>query len=324
MSKDVTFESEKLAKREWRRKWIIPAAITLGIVLIVLAVILILSTGKKKYTSPEGLTFPYTWTENKDTITLEIDHTALPEYVWNSVQTDQADENAILTVAKDARQSENSTSFTLKAMNPGRMSLDFVLQDAEGAVIASELNLLVEVVQEEEKLTAVVLGTVPEEKTEPISVGEDTMFPYKIYMENRSLVIEVTDVRVGQYLDYLESLPLDDENDSHIVEVDESGNAIRDEESNPYEDLQRNMLNDWECICSDETLMTSEGILYNDEVIRAYVSPLAPGSCEILFRSAYAAQEVYVSCTVEEDGSVTILSHQIRALQVEPSESGAQ
>ena len=189
--KNVTFESERVLKKEKLKRILIPIACLAGAVLIVFLVAWIISKlGSKKYESNQDLQFTYTWVEEGNgNIRLTIDRVGAADYEWV-----YAGEETPIVIVEKPRQSREKTEFTIKPSVVGRVELIFYLEHKTEKKHLCELAVLAEVSETEGSLKLTFLSSDSKVKTAPTSGGEEIGFPYEIYMnDNDNLIVSIQD-----------------------------------------------------------------------------------------------------------------------------------
>ena len=125
MAKDIIFDSERYEKRETVKRYLIPAAVLVGLIVVaVVAALLLRGSRSKPVTGGEDTPYPYTWAAGKNgSVILAVDRTAAPGYLWlPAAETRQLD----ISVTQDAQQGK--TQFILTPQEAGRCVLEFRLQ----------------------------------------------------------------------------------------------------------------------------------------------------------------------------------------------------
>lgn len=284
MAKDIIFDSERLERQQNRKRYLIPAAVLAGLVVLVVAVALIVRGGRgKPRTGGEGTAYPYVWTENKNgSVTLEIDRASAPGFVWA-----ESGSNTLLTVAAEQDEPDGKTRFTLTPLESGRAVLLLILhRETDESDRIFELAILAEVTDTGKQLKTSLLSFGGKTLFGVVRGGEDSICPYFIRMdEDGDLMIAVQTAALLQELPETE---------------DETENDKKEE--------------GWQCFSDNETVAAVLGVIANEEMAAAYLRPgTEPGKTQVRMTDSISGTELTAEFELREDGSLTILNHGIRA-----------
>ena len=284
MAKDVVFESERFEKRQNVKRILIPAAVIIVLIAAAVAVALIVRGGRgKPRTGGEDTAYPYIWTENKNgSVTLEIDRASAPGFVWA-----ESGANNLLTVAAEQDETNGKTRFILTPLESGRAVLLLTLhREKDESDRIFELAVLAEVADTGKQLKMRLLSFGGKPLFGVVRGGEDTICPYFIRVdEDGDLMIAV------QTAALLQELP-------ETEEETESGNK---EEG-------------WQCFSDNETVAAVLGVITNEEMATAYLRPgTEPGKALVRMTDSISGTELTAEFELSEDGSLTILNHDILA-----------
>ena len=284
MAKDVVFESERYEKWQTLRRWLIPVAVLLAMTLIVAAAALIIR-GKsgKAHVSGEDMPYPYSWREGKDgVITLEIDRSAAPDYLWILEQPGDS-----VSVAETQMEAEKKTEFTLMPTEAGRSVLVFSLLRAEDEMDRIyELSALMESTRSGKNLSSTLLSISGKALLGTIRGGADA-YPYLVQMdEDGDLAISITD----------NAPPAEETDESEGKSVD--GGEIAQ----------------WECVSGDETLALVLGVVTTENGATAFVRPgTGTGTVQVRMTNSGKGIELVLELETDGSGAIQVLSHSLNA-----------
>ena len=267
-SKDVVFDSERYEREQSIKRFLIPAAVLLGVIAVVAAAALLLRGGRvRPMTGGEDTAYPYTWVVNKNgSISLELDQSAAPGYVWTAPE-----ENGIFAVTLEPNTEGERTRFTLTPQREGRNVLVFALQGAEEDRIF-ELSVLAEVSRGDRSLTGNLLSLSGKRLPGVVRGGEGTPYPYRIFADqDGDLCILITNPDAG--------------------ERENKGEANKD--------------GDWQLASDKPEAAQPLGIMQADDAIAAYVRPgTLPGRAEVRVYNLRTGAELSFILELGEDGTL--------------------
>ena len=197
MAKDeLLFESERLERRSERKRLLLPLAIVGLLILAILAVIVILQSGKgETHRGGEDTPYPYSWTQSRDgSLRLELPHQDAAQERW---QYQPVEELSTLELQREEKESGGNTVFTLKPVKAGRTLIRLVLAP-EGQQLSARygLNLLAETVSSEDGLAVIIRSSEGVSLAGDASGGAETNRPYRVYTDwNGDTVIAVKNVQ---------------------------------------------------------------------------------------------------------------------------------
>ena len=267
-SKDVVFDSERYEREQSIKRFLIPAAVLLGVIAVVAAAALLLRGGRvRPMTGGEDTAYPYTWVVNKNgSISLELDQSAAPGYVWTAPE-----ENGIFAVTLEPNTEGERTRFTLAPQREGRNVLVFALEGAEEDRIF-ELSVLAEVSRGDRSLTGNLLSLSGKRLPGVVRGGEGTPYPYRIFADqDGDLCILITNPDDG--------------------EGENKGEANKD--------------GDWQLASDKPEAAQPLGIMQADDAIAAYVRPgTLPGRAEVRVYNLRTGAELSFILELGEDGTL--------------------
>ncbi|MBR6376258.1 MAG: hypothetical protein IKS05_00670 [Oscillospiraceae bacterium] len=196
MAKDeLLFESERLERRQQRKRLLLPLAIVGLLILAILAVIAILHSGKgETHMGGEDTPYPFRWTQAKDgSLRLELSHKDAAQERW---QLQPGESFSSLEIQRAEKESGGSTVFHLTPNQPGRALLRLVLAP-EGKTLSARygFDLLTETVRTQEGLAVSILSAQGNSLVGEVSGGEEMNRPYRVYTDwNGDTVIAVENV----------------------------------------------------------------------------------------------------------------------------------
>ena len=289
MAKDVVFESERYEKRQSAKRFLFPAIGILAVAVIAVAVTLLLRSRTTVISGGEDTPYPYTWTVNKNgTATLELDHSASPDYVWRLLSVSPA-----LSVQPEGDRQENKTSFTLTPESEGRMMAAFVLERGDDELDrAYELSFLVEAESAKGRLNASPVSAAGKPLQGVVRGGGESAFPYTILTDadgDLAVTVRIAEPEEGG------------EGDEAAPEEEAAGEGVED------------VSYDWDGISSDEAAALPLGVIYGDYDITAYFRPGAvSGSVTLLVTEALTGTQITIECENSGEGSLQVISHSIK------------
>ena len=289
MAKDVVFESERYEKRQSAKRFLFPAIGILAVAVIAVAVTLLLRSRTTVISGGEDTPYPYTWTVNKNgTATLELDHSASPDYVWRLLSVSPA-----LSVQPEGDRQENKTSFTLTPESEGRMMAAFVLERGDDELDrAYELSFLVEAESAKGRLNASPVSAAGKPLQGVVRGGGESAFPYTILTDadgDLAVTVRIAEPEEGG------------EGDEAAPEEEAAGEGVED------------VSYDWDGISSDEAAALPLGVIYGDYDITAYFRPGAvSGSVTLLVTEAVTGTQITIECENSGEGSLQVISHSIK------------
>ena len=301
-TKTVVFESERITKWESRKRFVIPAAALCGVLLVtVVAALIIRGSRGRTHTGGEDTPYPYVWMANKDgSVRLEVSRTAAPQYYWiiseestgvavrsGEIESENSFILPVLSVEPDEKQSGEKASILLTPAATGRAVLLLDLRrgnDEQDQIY--EMTVLAEVLEENGKLRANLIGVTGTEQQGVTHGGENTAFPYTVRLSDAGdLLITVTARSGGEGEDAAED----------TAELE----AV------------------WECASGSEEILSVLGVLYASDDVTAYVRAGAEaGRCAVRMASESVGAEITLDCEVREDGTILVLSHDITVSEI--------
>jgi hypothetical protein len=282
MAKDIIFDSERLERQQNRKRYLIPAAVLAGLVVLVVVIALVVRGSRTKpVTGGEGTDYPYVWTVNKNgSLSLEIDRAAAPGFQWV-----EEGSNALLTVTAEQDSANGKTRFTLTPKTVGRAVLVFSLQREEDeSDRIFELAALAEVAEDGKKVKTSLLSVSGKPLFGVLRGGEETICPYFIRMDDDG------DLMIGIRTAALPQEPPETEDG----ETDDKDWG-------------------WQCVCDDEAVAEVLGVIGDEETTVAYLRPgTTPGTARVRMADSVSGTEFTAELELSEDGSIRFLSHSIR------------
>lgn len=282
-SKDVVFDSERYEKEQSIKRFLIPAAVLLGVIAVVAAAALLLRGGKgKPVTGGEDTAYPYAWVANKNgSISLELDQSAAPGYAWTAPE-----ENGIFTVSQEPNAEGERCRFTLTPQREGRCVLVFSLEGTEDEVDRIfELSVLAEVSRGDRSLSGNLLSISGRRLPGVVRGGEGTRYPYTICSdEDGDLCILITDP--------------DDEAGEETGEPSKDG--------------------DWQIVSDKPEAAQPLGITQTDNAIAVYVRPgTVPGRAEVRVYNVRTGTELSFILELGEDGTLIPVTEEAASAQTD-------
>lgn len=283
MAKEVIFDSERFEKKQTIKRYAIPAAALLGVVVLAVVVALILrGRGGKPVVGGEDTAYPYTWAVNKNgSILLEIDRSASPGYAWSAPDADP-----LLDI--DTRQDDQNgkSVFTLTPRTAGRTVLVFSLlpgEEAQGSIY--EINALVEIIGDGKKLSGDIIGINGTPRLGVVRGGEDTACPYLVSAAEDDVVVIM-------------------KNPPHAETAD------RTEAAGDPEDKEDR---DWYCVSDNDAVIMVMGLIDGEEETAAYLRPgTNPGTAAVRLGYRPTGTELTLEFKVDDDGFLSLLTHSLQ------------
>lgn len=283
MAEKIVFDSERFAKKQAIKRWLIPVAVLLAIILIAAALALFFRGGGKKYTGGEETPYPYTWRAGKNgVISLELDRSAAPGYVWTA-----ADAGQLMSVAESQDAENSRTLFTLMPQAAGRSVLVFALQregDAEDRIY--EISALAETDESGRSLSSALLSISGKPLLGTVRGGEGTNYPYLVRMdEDGDLLIAIADNASSQE----ETEP-------------EGGDAV----SADSKDTR------WQCTSENESIAEVLGVITQETGAAAYLrSGSQPGAVRVCMTDSVSGTQLILELETDGNGEFRLLSHSL-------------
>ena len=286
MADEIVFDSERLLKKQRKKRFVILAAVLLVVLIIAAAAALILrSRLVKSYTGGGDTAYPYVWkTGSHGVITLTIDRSAAPGYLWTATETDP-----LVIVAETQDAEEGKTRFTLTPQAAGRAVLVFALQqEADETERLFELSALMDVTGDGKALSSTLLSVSGKQFLRATEGGADTDHPYSVRMdEDGDLVITVTD-------------------NTPPPEETETGEGGSDGDDGAEE-------RSWTCVSGNEAIAQVLGVITVGNGAAAYVRPGAePGTVQLSMTDSNCGAELVLELENDGSGAITLLSHSMR------------
>ncbi|MBR2716141.1 MAG: hypothetical protein IKP17_05075 [Oscillospiraceae bacterium] len=299
MAKDVIFDSERFEKRQSVKRYAIPAAAILAVIVAVAVIALIVRGGRgKPVTGGTDTDYPYTWAAGKNgSLVLEIDRSAAPDCLWIPVGEDSR-------TTVETAQEEGRTRFTLVPQEAGRSVLHFALcRSGNETDRIYELSALTETTREGKALSSAVLSISGRPLQGTVTGGEGTDYPYLVFTDaDGDLVVTVTDES---------PVPEEEEEDkeAHTDETpDEAGEAPEEEAEYVYEKPDEG----WTCVSENEAVAAVLGVITRDNTAAAYLRAGA-GTGTTLVRMSDSVSGTEIVLELTSDGSsLLLLDHSLR------------
>lgn len=283
MAKDIIFDSERYEKRQTVKRYLIPAAVLVGlIVAAVVAALLLRGSRGKPVTGGEDTPYPYTWAAGKNgSVILEVDRTAAPGYLWLPAA---APRQMDISVMQDAQ--EGKTQFTLTPLEAGRCVLQFRLQrpeDPDDCIY--ELSALSNTDFDGKRMTASLLSVSSRPLLGLVRGGEGTLCPYTLRQdEDGDVVVYLTDMEP--------ELPED---------AEASGDGTDKKEGA------------WQCVSDNQGVLEFMGAILSDEGVAFYLRPGAePGEAQVRMWKTETGTELRMDFALDESGMLLLLSHELK------------
>ena len=281
---DVIFDSERVTKREEKKKGIKRLLIPVGILVLLIVIVVVLALiirGNKivPINGGENTPYPYSWYVKKDgSISFSIDHSASEGYSW---RFKESDDSSLMSIEKDEKQSDkNSTSFTVKALEVGRALQTFELySDTDDSVTIYELMLFTEVTKQEETLNVEFIGTGLVPVVAPETGGDDD-YSYSIKSEDSRITLTVT---YGSSSEGSGS-----ENDLTIEEYV------------------------WQCEADGDAVRIDGVSVSHGKVVANIIPGEVPGTCKVVLRNGLLGVEIDLTCSFWETGEFKLESHEMK------------
>ena len=207
MAKDeLLFDSDRQARRAQRQRRLIPILLGAAILLTILAVILIIRSGRKPlYNGGEDTPYPYTWQQQSDgSARLSISLGDAAGCRWTLA--DQEEFSNLTVSAAEVKKDE--TSFTLTPEQTGRALFTLVLRGpGDETDTRYRVVFLAEITHAGDGLAVELLSSTGTALQGRSGGGADSQNPYEFYLEeDGDLVLTVT--RAGAE-DWLLDFPQD-------------------------------------------------------------------------------------------------------------------
>ena len=319
---ELLFSGEEILAKEKKRKILIYACISLGLLAILLTILLIIKgSTRASFQRGEGTLYPYGWQEKSNgTVRLFIDRTAAPNYDWTVEGYDPASENNLIQLEVPEQKGKGSSEFVFRPVAEGRQAFTFILTDTDGFSRLAELNLVVEAVQDEKKILGSIISSGMSTYFETVRGGENSAYPYAITMDaDGYLVLTVWDENLVNepISEELEGLTVD-ELIEQAREVQESAltpeewEALEAEEAANAEKPRSSDYFDWQGQSSSNEILRYLGIEYEEKVVRAYFMPVMLGNADIHFRTAMGGVEIIASVEINLNNEPAITAHNMQ------------
>ena len=284
MAKDIIFDSERYEKQQTVKRYLIPAAVLVGLIVVAaVAALLLRGSRGKPVSGGEDTPYPYTWTAGKNgSVILVVDRTAAPGYLWlPDTETRQLD----ISVTQDAQ--EGKTQFTLTPLEAGRCVLQFRLQRSDDpSDCIYELSALSNTDFDGKSMKASILSVSSRPLLGVVRGGEGTLCPYTLRQdEDGDVVVFLADMEPG--------LPED-------TEASEAG-------TDKEEDA-------WQCASDNQGVLEFMGAIRSDEGVAFYLRPGAePGEAHVRMWKTETGTELILVFSLDESGMLLLLSHELKA-----------
>ena len=282
MAKDIIFDSERYEKRETVKRYLIPAAVLVGLIVVaVVAALLLRGSRSKPVTGGEDTPYPYTWAAGKNgSVILAVDRTAAPGYLWlPAAETRQLD----ISVTQDAQQGK--TQFILTPQEAGRCVLEFRLQredDPEDCIY--QLSALSNTDFDGKNMTTSLLGISSRPLLGVVRGGEGTLCPY--------------------------ILREDDEGDVVVIIADKEPEQPDEDTSKAGADKKEDA---WQCASENQAVAEFLGAIRSEECVTFYLRPgTEPGTARVRMWKTETGTELIMDFTLDESGALLLLSHELK------------
>lgn len=291
MAKDVIFDSERFEKRQSVKRYAIPAAAVLVVLVAVAVIALIVRGGRgKPITGGTDTDYPYTWAAGKNgSLVLEIDRSAAPDCLWLPVGEDSR-------MAVETAQEEGRTRFTFTPQGEGRSILQFALcRSGDEADRIYELSALTETSAEGKALRSAVLSVSGRALQGTVTGGEGTDYPYLIFTDaDGDLVLAVTD---------LSPVPEEEEE-----ETETAGEVSEEETEYVYEKIE----DGWTCVSENGAVAEVLGVVTSETAAAAYLRAGGEeGETLVHIQDSVSGTEIVLELT--SDGrALLLLDHSLR------------
>lgn len=310
MADKIVFDSERFEKRQKLKRWLIPAAALL-IVILIAAVIALIVRGSRGSSVSGGTDtdYPYTWAAGKDgSILLEIDRSAAPGYRWIAAEGETQ-----MSVSEQQDDAAGKTRFTLSPREEGRSVLTFRLcRPGDETDRIYVISALAETTVSGRSMRSALLSVSGKPLQGTVRGGEGTDFPYLLYTDaDGDLVLVVTDNRPVP-----EEEEVDVEAEAEVeveVEVEEEAEETTDEP----EDSSEKKDEGWTCVSENEAVAEVLGVIVRENTAAAYLrAGSEPGS--VLVRMADSVSGTEIVLELEADGSdaLILLDHSLHMTDI--------
>lgn len=279
----IIFDSERYAKKQSIRRWLIPAAALLAIILIAVAVALVVrARAGKGNVGGADTDFPYSWSaDNNGVVTLELDCGAAPGYLWTATSLDP-----LVSVAESESTDESRMRFILTPQTEGRGVLTFsLLREGDAEDCIYERSILAEVTRSGSSLHSELLSISGKPLLGKVKGGEDTNYPFQLRMdEDGDLLITVTD-----------NAPPQEETEEE---------AASDEGDKKDEG--------WSCVSEDDAVAAVIGVITQSSGATAYLRPgTTLGTVRVHMSNATSGAELTLELESDGSGALQLLSHSL-------------
>ena len=335
---DFTFESEELLKKRGKRKYIIAAAILVGVGAIAALIITLVVTNRKNtITDGEDSGYPYTWKSNSDgSITLKLDKSTSPDYNWLLKEAPQ-----LVTVAASSKVKSGYSEFSLSADVPCIEQLDFCLQRGDStADRIREYSLIVTATQDEDngkitlELAEAEIGKVQGNIAGPADENGKAAYTVSQYEDGIGLLVRIPDrydagdyvvpgvfdPETGIYYDnWREAVSLAAE-EGRIIET---ADLLAAEEEYNKDNMEPRIHDDWYAVSSDPDIVSAR--VREDEIDEVAENPdagisvilqpgMIPGIASVQIHSDYAGKDITVRVENTENG-FTVVDHSLATFE---------
>jgi hypothetical protein len=280
MAEEIVFDSERFAKKQTIKRWLIPAIALLAIVLIAAALALVFRGGGRKYTGGEETPYPYTWRAGKNgVISLELDRSAAPDCLWTAAGPDP-----LMDVAETQDAEEQKTQFVLTPLAAGRTVLTFsLLRNGDETDCIYELSVLAEVAENGKSLSSGLISFSGKELPGVVRGGTDTDYPYLLY----------TDADGDMRITVITNAPAPDETAQEDADSDDKGSG-------------------WSCVCENESIAKVIGVITREDAVTAYLRPgTTPGTVRVQMTDSVSGTELSLELETDGSGSIRLLTHEL-------------
>ena len=291
MAKQVIFDSERFAKKQTLKRYLIPAVVLLVFVAIAVVLSLVLRGTGRAVKGGADTPYPYTWRAGKNGVaTLELDRSAAPGYLWTVT-----DAGEFLSVEETQDEEKSRTLFTLTPQTAGRSVVVFHLRrENDMRERIYELSVLTETSESGRSLTSSLLSVSGKALQGTVRGGEDTDYPYTVRVdEDGDLMISITD----------KTLLREEEQAAEEIQENEetTGEVTEDEETKV-----------WICASEDENTAVVMGVIAAENGAVAYLRPgTAAGTVQVRMTESLYGTELLLELEVDEVGAFRLLGHQM-------------
>ncbi len=304
MAKEVIFESEKLERRQKRRRLLLPLFALAAI--IVLAVIIALIVGKsrgRQYSGGEDTLYPYEWTEKRDgSLVFELPEPKTAGYVWqvtNSVET-------TANITEEAKPTKGMKRYLVTPLAAGRTLMELKLSNTAEGSYGDQLFILdvvLDVAGENGILKTTLHSAAGRELPGVVSGGDPEGWPYQI---NASGPLEIT-VYLKDRMKKIDGAP--DEMPAASIPAGATYPEVTIGEAS-Y------IMNAWDCTSSDDRVVRVDSMESLDGLVTVRLDLTgADGSASVVLLSQTGGAELSFTVTVAEDGKCTIGDDQLNVFE---------